>query len=142
MERNGKLNYLVDTNHWSYILKEKLSVIDRVNNLSPKDSLLMSVITQGELLAGVNLIPNLKRRDNLLKIYEEIFDSTIILPIDSQVAKEYSKIFFQLRKDGKPISTNDIWIAATAKTHKLVIVTNDKHFDFIKGIKVENWSVV
>ena len=40
----------------------------------------------------------------------------------------------------KPIDTNDIWIAAIARVHNLVVVTNDDHFQYVEGLQVENWS--
>jgi len=44
-----------------------------------------------------------------------------------------------LFKKGKPIPTNDVWIAAIAKHHKLTIITKDKHFKEIEGITVKYW---
>ena len=62
-----------------------------------------------------------------------------ILPIDSLAAHAYSEIFAQLRRNGRPIPTNDIWIAAIAKANHLVLVTNDEHFKYIDGLTIENW---
>lgn len=45
----------------------------------------------------------------------------------------------RLRKKGRPIPENDIWIAATAQEHALVLVTRDPHFQEIEDLRVESW---
>ena len=49
---------------------------------------------------------------------------------------EYGKIKYDLRKAGKPIPENDIWIAAQVAETDSLLVTYDKHFLDIKGLKV------
>jgi tRNA(fMet)-specific endonuclease VapC len=44
-----------------------------------------------------------------------------------------------LRGEGRPIPENDLWIAATASEHGLVLVTRDEHFDRVEGLLVERW---
>jgi hypothetical protein len=46
-----------------------------------------------------------------------------------------------LRQKGKPIPTNDLWIAAIAKVHKLILVTNDEHFESVEDITCEDWTI-
>ncbi|MEE9372542.1 MAG: PIN domain-containing protein [Saprospiraceae bacterium] len=48
----------------------------------------------------------------------------------------YSKIFKQLRNKGNPIPSNDIWIAALTIQHSAQLLTYDKHFTFIDGLKL------
>lgn len=43
----------------------------------------------------------------------------------------YGRVYSQLRKQGTPIPSNDIWIAALALQHDLLLVTRDKHFDHL-----------
>lgn len=62
----------------------------------------------------------------------------LILSVDENTAHFYAAIKVALRKQGKPIPENDIWIAALAKQHKLLIVTNDKHFKEVTGIKIKS----
>lgn len=51
----------------------------------------------------------------------------------------YGLIKASLRKKGKPIPENDIWIAAIAMQHSLVVATRDKHFDEVDGLSTEEW---
>jgi predicted nucleic acid-binding protein len=56
MERSRKMKYLLDTNHCSYIQRKQPEVIKHVQNLPADAKLFTSVVTQGELLAGVALM--------------------------------------------------------------------------------------
>ena len=44
-----------------------------------------------------------------------------------------------LYKKGKPIPTNDVWIASLAKQHGFTLVTTDKHFNEIPGLQFKKW---
>ena len=60
-----------------------------------------------------------------------------VLYPDLEVAKNYGKIKASLKAKGKPIPENDIWIAATALTANLSIVTADTDFNYISEIEME-----
>jgi predicted nucleic acid-binding protein len=135
------MKYLLDTNHCSYIQQKRPTVMQHLRNLPPDAELMTSVVSQGELLAGVELISDEHRKQKLKEVYEEILTITSnILLVDSQVAQAYAEIFADLRRNGTPIPTNDLWIAAIAKAHTLILVTNDSHFEHIKGLQKENWT--
>ena len=53
---------------------------------------------------------------------------------DLETAEFYALIVKQLREKGKPIPTNDIWIAASAMRHSLALISHDRHFEAIKGL--------
>jgi tRNA(fMet)-specific endonuclease VapC len=57
-----------------------------------------------------------------------------ILTHDLETAEFYALIVKQLREKGKPIPTNDIWIAASAMRHSLALISHDRHFEAIKGL--------
>ena len=59
---------------------------------------------------------------------------TDLLPITDVTSLFYSKIFAALRKRGTPIPTNDIWIAASAMQHGLMLISFDAHFENIEGL--------
>lgn len=61
-----------------------------------------------------------------------------ILKHDLITAEYYSKIYLDLRKNGTPIPTNDIWIAAVAMQHGLALFTLDKHFNSVDGLIVKS----
>ena len=59
-----------------------------------------------------------------------------VASVTEATSRHYAKISHQLRKDGKAIPSNDIWIAATAMGLDCPIFTYDKHFKHVKGLTV------
>lgn len=64
-----------------------------------------------------------------------------MLGITGRNAGFYSDIRLQLKRDGKPIPENDLWIAAVCMEHNLPLATADGHFDFVEGLRIYSWSV-
>ena len=58
---------------------------------------------------------------------------------DPEAARFYGAVKQELKKKGKPIPENDIWIAALAKEHQMILVTQDQDFNFIENLARENW---
>lgn len=60
-----------------------------------------------------------------------------VLVVDTKIAEKFANVRARLRKAGQLIDNMDIFIAATAMFHNLVLVTNNmKHFERIKGLKI------
>ena len=60
-----------------------------------------------------------------------------ILDHQPETAEFYALIFHYLKRQGTPIPTNDIWIAAVAMQHGLALLTLDEHFSKIDGLLIE-----
>jgi tRNA(fMet)-specific endonuclease VapC len=54
-----------------------------------------------------------------------------ILFADEQTTHHYARLFAQLRRQGAPIPTNDLWIASLVLQHNLILLSQDGHFDAI-----------
>ena len=66
-----------------------------------------------------------------------LLDTSIVIEIfDGNKSVE---IVATLYKKGKPIPTNDVWIAAIAKQHGFTLITRDKHFNEIEDLIIRNW---
>ena len=93
----------------------------------------VSTIVLGELeggfLNGSLLNFNRSRLNNFL---EEPY--VHILSVDRKVADRYGEIYLHLRKNGRPIPQNDMWIAAIAISERVPLVTYDRHFDRIPNL--------
>jgi len=63
----------------------------------------------------------------------------VILGCDAETARRYGEIKFGLQQKGRPISENDIWIAAIAVQHELTLASRDGHFAEVEGLQVEVW---
>jgi len=83
-----------------------------------------------------------KAKENIEKLHRFI-DIVRVVPFDLECAKIFGTIKSKLRKLGKPTGEMDALIAATAMSHKALLVTGDrKHFENIENLKVESWPIV
>jgi predicted nucleic acid-binding protein len=62
-----------------------------------------------------------------------------VLDVDQETTYQYARIGLELKKIGKPIPSNDLWIAASCRQHSLPLLSRDRHFDFVPGIKRLSW---
>lgn len=57
-----------------------------------------------------------------------------ILYPDDNTTHQYARLFLQLRRQGTPIPTNDLWIAALVVQHEIILFARDRHFDHLPQI--------
>ena len=90
-------------------------------------------IVVGELRAGFQL--GSRADDNAGELHEFLSHPYVeTLLVDTAVAQIYGEIFSDLRSRGRPLPTNDIWIAATAARSGSTVLTFDKHFESIARV--------
>ncbi|MCX7925972.1 MAG: PIN domain-containing protein [Fimbriimonadales bacterium] len=134
------MKYLLDTNTWSYLQQGHPQVVARVTSLPAEAQLFLSVISQGELLAGIEWAQGVKRKRQLRLLYEQVIHlAAEVVPVSEEVAVQYARIWAHLRRSGRPIPSNDVWLAATAIAGEMTLVTADQHFSQVPNLKVENW---
>jgi len=84
-------------------------------------------IVLGELHAGFMQGRDRDRNERLLA--EFLANPVVeVLTVDAEAGLQYADIVFELRRQGTPIPTNDIWIAATAARAGAIVLTYDDHF--------------
>ena len=125
--------YLLDTNIVSAWLKGESNV---VSNIQRAMEIHIPVTVVGELCYGAQFSNRVEGNMNDLK---NIIDAYSVLLINGSTAMIYGSIKSELRKKGRPIPENDIWIAAITIQHNLVLITRDKHFDEIEGLRMKKW---
>lgn len=128
-------HYMLDTNTISHLIKEHPNVVNRIINV-PIASLCMSSITEAELQFGLAKRPEAKR---LHKIVEELLLRVNVLPWDSFVAKRYGQLRAVMEQKGKILGSLYMLIAAHAMEVHAVLVTNDRAFNQIAGLSLEDW---
>lgn len=121
---------LLDTNMY---VAFKRGDDDAVELLRLADEVHLSAIVLGELLAGFAAGSREKRNREELTAFLES-PRIRIDAVDEGTADFYGRIFALLRRKGRPIPTNDLWTAATALQHGLVLATRDDHFAAIEGL--------
>lgn len=94
-----------------------------------------SAVVVGELRYGATC--SSRAAENLARI-DRLVRNTVV-PIDEGTSRVYAAIRSALRRKGRPIGENDLWIAATAMQHQLRIATRDADFGAIDGIVLERW---
>ena len=94
------------------------------------DEVAVSVITYGELRAGVLAASELSVRSRRLTTLQTVADLNP-LPIDSAVADEWARLRVLSAAAGAKVNVNDTWIAATALAHGVPVVTQDADFDIL-----------
>lgn len=106
------------------------------DNINKLGGFFISGTILGELYVGVNRVVN--RTKHLKKLLDFLGMCEVIL-VDTVTSEKFGEISAALFKKGKPIPSNDTWIAATAIQHKLILVTMDKHFHEVEGLSMEKW---
>jgi tRNA(fMet)-specific endonuclease VapC len=106
---------------------------DTVAVLAAAGTLLLSSTVVGELLAGFAAgTRESKNRAELSRFMNSPRVDTVPVTVDT--ANSYALIYAGLRRKGKPIPTNDMWIAASALEHAAGLLTLDAHFAHIDGL--------
>jgi predicted nucleic acid-binding protein len=97
------------------------------------DQVAISVVTLAELNAGVLAAKDVETRALRLATVEALADIEL-LPVDAATAMMWARMRVQLAESGRRVNVNAMWIAATAATRGLPVVTQDSDFDPLAGI--------
>lgn len=121
---------LVDTNVYVAFKRNEARAVELLRRV---EYIGVSAIILGELLAGFRC--GGKEKENRGEL-EQFLDSSRVevLTVDEATAEFYASIFRALREKGRPIPTNDLWLAASAMQHGLALATLDEHFSQIDGL--------
>ena len=132
------ITYLLDTNTCIYIIKKRPEqVIKRLRNTRISE-VGVSSITLSELEYGA--AKSSRPEQNKLAIVEFLAPLEI-LSFDDMAAQEYGKVRAYLERQGTPIGSMDMLIAAHALSLNCVLVTNnEREFRLIPTLKIENWA--
>ena len=121
---------LVDTSAYSAFMRGHSGVVLEIKTAA---SLFVNPIVLGELHAG--FAAGKRREKNEIELKAFLNSPRVeILCLDEDTSVFYATIYAELRKVGKPIPTNDLWIAATAMQHGLGLLTLDSHFEHVKQV--------
>jgi tRNA(fMet)-specific endonuclease VapC len=130
--------YLLDTNICIYIRRERPQAVMKRFKALPPGAMAISVITYGELAYGVRKSPDPRKA---MMVLEELITLIPVLPMAADVAETYGAIRSDLAARGELIGNNDLWIAAHAKSLGVTLVTNnEKEFERVRGLTIENWA--
>ncbi|HRE71248.1 MAG TPA: type II toxin-antitoxin system VapC family toxin [Accumulibacter sp.] len=128
--------YMLDTNTVSHLIREHPAVVRRLLAV-PMATVCISSITKAELLFGLARRPEAKR---LHTAVGEFLRRVDVLPWDSEVAERYGATRAAMERQGKTLGPLDLLIASHARCAEAVLVTNDRAFAQVDGLRVEDWT--
>lgn len=114
----------LDTNRYVDLCRGDPAVVDRV---ARAEQLFMPFVVMGELRAGFRLGQKTRGNERTLQRFLAMPSVHILFPTESTTV-HYADVFGQLREQGTPVPTNDMWIAALVLEHRLTLYSRDEHF--------------
>ncbi len=117
----------LDTNRYVDLCKGRQETSDL---LAVADAVFLPFVVVGELRAGFALGRRPAENERVLRQFL-MKEGVQVVYADDQTTHHYARTFRQLRSQGTPIPTNDLWIAALVLQHDLVLHDRDKHFDHL-----------
>lgn len=120
---------LLDTNVVSELMKSapEPAVMAWINAI-PGAAVFVSAVTQAEILYGVALVPDGKRRQGLARASRTVFQTYFrgrVLPFDSEAAEAFAELAAARRQSGRPITQADAQIAAIARSRGAELATRN-----------------
>jgi tRNA(fMet)-specific endonuclease VapC len=120
----------LDTNRYSDYVRGDSAVMQTIQAAA---NICIPFVVLAELRAG--FVGGTRARENEATLTRILQRPTVIaLYADGNTTRHYAAIYLQLRRQGTPIPTNDLWIAALAIQHDLVLFSRDPHFAQIQQL--------
>ena len=124
---------IVDTNALSAAAEDHPAV---TAILARASQVAIPVIVLGEYRFGIAQSRHCATYENWLA---GLLRDCAVLDINEPTSQHYAEIVLDLKHKGKPIPTNDLWIAALCRQHSLPLLSRDRHFDHVTGLKRIEW---
>lgn len=130
--------YLLDTDIVIYWLTDRFPQIQEQIDRLDRSDIFFSAIGVAELYFGARNSNNPQENQELI---DELVSWVTVLDFDHATGAQFGRIKAELKQSGKPVNDSDLFIAATAVSHDLVLVTNNlRHFERIRSLRIENWA--
>ena len=118
------MNVLLDTSAYSALLRGHQPILDVLRR---SETVAVSAIALGELYSGFRA--GNRWAENTAQLAQFLAKPSVrVLNVTEETALRYAEVDAYLRKNGRPIPRNDVWIAAVALEHGLQLLTLDVHF--------------
>ncbi len=121
------MRLMVDTNRYVDFCRGIPEVVDSMRRA---DQICIAFATLAELRSGFLCGSRSRQNERILTRFLGSSRVRVLFP-DDQTTHHYAQLFQQLRDQGTPIPTKDLWIASLTVQHALVLLSRDRHFDHI-----------
>ncbi len=125
------MRILLDTNRYTDFCK---SVPEAVAPVTAAEHVFLPFVALAELRGGFQAGTLARENERTLTRFLASERVSVLYP-DETTTQVYAGLFAQLRRQGTPIPTNDIWIAALALQHNLALLSRDAHFDNLPQLR-------
>lgn len=133
------MTYLLDTTAFSDLLREHPKMTARLERLAPESTVMICAIVRGEIVYGIERLPDGRRRRSLDRKAGLLFSIIPTVSVPSEAGDVYGRLKHQRQRLGLSLDENDLWIAATTLALGGTLVTRDTDFRKVDGLSVENW---
>jgi tRNA(fMet)-specific endonuclease VapC len=121
---------LIDTNVYAAFKRNHSTVVDELQRAT---EVALCPMVLGELRGGFAF--GSRERENLRELDEFMAGPRVrLLSVSDRTSVFYARVYGALRRKARPIPANDLWIAASAMEHGLVLLSFDRHFGEIDGL--------
>ena len=124
---------ILDTNALSAAAEREPAAMEAV---ARAQRIAVPVIVLGEYRLGIAQSRHKAQYENWLAGW---IGTVSVLDIEDETTHHYAAVALELKRRGKPIPTNDLWIAALCRQHRLPVLSRDRHFDLVPGIQRIGW---
>ena len=125
------MRILLDTNRYTDFCK---AVPEAVATVTAAERVFLPFVALAELRGGFQAGTLARENERTLTRFLASARVSVLYP-DETTTQVYAGLFAQLRRQGTPIPTNDIWIAALALQHNLALLSRDAHFDNLPQLR-------
>ena len=124
---------ILDTNGLSALAEGELRLEPILRKAT---QIAVPVVVLGEYRYGIQQSRERQRYEHWLVEYLPKFR---VLNVDEQTTTSYAAVRGELKRAGTPIPSNDVWIAALCRQYSLPVLSRDRHFDLVSGLRRIDW---
>ena len=124
---------ILDTNALSDVADGEARAVEQ---LTKATQVAIPAIVLGEYRFGIALS---RRRSEYERWLVDALRVCEVLDVGEVTSAQYAELRLELKRAGTPIPTNDLWIAALCRQHAWPILSRDRHFDLVKGVRRVSW---
>ena len=133
-------SFLLDSTTLSFLMERRPEVMAHMASVEQADRVAICTIVRGEILYGLERMPNGHRRRENERAAAELFEMLPCDDLSEAVAEVYARIKFEAERRGTRLGENDLWIAATALARGATLVTSDTDFQRVHGLSTQDWA--
>lgn len=124
---------ILDTNALSAVAEGERAIKSLLEQAA---QIAVPVVVLGEYRFGIAQSQDCGKYERWLDEYLNRFR---VLDVSDETSRHYAELRLELKRAGRPIPANDLWIAALCRQHELPILSRDGHFDAVRGLKRIGW---